>query len=237
MVVAGVVNGLTGFGFALVSVPLLLLVLDPPSVVAIALLLGTVNSAINALTSRRHIDRPLLWDLLLPAFVGMPVGALLLRVVDGGFLKLAAALLAVGFAVALGSRPPSATAPARPARAVAGLMSGMLATSVGLSGPPVVLTVAATRDDRHGSRATLAAYFALASPVGLTLLALAHAVPPQGWTLALLLLPGALAGRLLGAQILRRTPNRAFRVIVLLVTLATGLTGAASALVTLLGRA
>jgi hypothetical protein len=55
---AGIVTGLTGFGFALVSVPLLLVVMDPASVVTTVLVIGQLTSSVNAWTARAPPWRP-----------------------------------------------------------------------------------------------------------------------------------------------------------------------------------
>jgi len=227
---AGVVTGLTGFGFALVSVPLLLLVMDPASVVTTVLVIGQVTSAVNALTARKHVEAHVLRALLPGAAVGIVIGSFVLRWLDADVLKLTAGALVVVFTGLLAlyrgapGRPPAGRA------LLVGGASGVLTTSVGLSGPPVVLLMSAAVPDKDRSRATLAAYFALTSPLGLVALLLQGSTPPHAWLVALLLAPVALAGRAVGSRLHRRTPAGAFRAITLAITLAAGLGGVASAL-------
>ncbi len=233
---AGVVTGLTGFGFALVSVPLLMLVMDPAAVVATVLLIGQVTSAVNALTARRHVDGRMLRALIPSAVVGMVAGSFVLRWLDPTALKLAAAALVVAFTALLASRARAWREPGRGVKAAVGAASGVLTTSVGLSGPPVVLLTSAAMPDKHRSRATLASYFALTSPVGLATLLAQGSVPAHAWGAAAVLLPVALAGRAVGSLLHRRTPLGLFRALTLGITMAAGLGGMAAALASLLGH-
>lgn len=235
---AGFVTGLTGFGFALVSVPLLLLVMDPASTVVTVLVIGQATSTVNALTSRRHVDRAMLKWLLPGAVPGMVAGSYALHWADPAFLKLAAATLVVVFTAVLAiSQPPLRSRRHRRTRtSLVGGASGLLATSVGLSGPPIVLLLSAVQPDKDRSRATLAAYFATTGPIGLTALLLQRSAPSHAWGIALLLVPAALIGRALGSRTHRQTPQRAFRILTLGITLAAGLGGMASALASLLAH-
>lgn len=233
---AGIVTGLTGFGFALVSVPLLLLVMPPSSVVTTALIIGSLTSSANALTARRHVEKKLLWVLLPSAMVGMVAGSYVLRWCDPVVLKLTAAGLVILFTVLLAVRRRPRGHPSRVAEALVGTASGVLTTSVGLSGPPVVLLMAAVLPDKHRSRATLAAYFALISPLGLATLLLQGSTPPRAWATAAILAPVALLGRAAGSRLHRHTSPVAFRALTLGITLAAGIGGMASALSALLSR-
>lgn len=234
---AGVITGLTGFGFALVSVPLLLLVMDPPSVITSVLVIGQLTSTANAVTARRHVQVGVLRPLLPGAAVGMVLGSFVLGLLDASVLKLAAGLLVVAFTLLLAVRR-RARGRARPGRAaLVGGASGLLTTTVGLSGPPVVLLVSGLLPDKDRSRATLAAYFALTSPLGLAALLLQRASPAHAWGAALLLAPVALLGRAVGSRLHRRTPAGAFRAISLGITLAAGLGGVVSAVAAMAARA
>lgn len=228
---AGVVSGLTGFGFALVSVPFLMLLMPPAGVVVAVLVIGEVVDCLNAVTSRSHVDLRLLGTLVPTAGLGMVAGSYVLVSAPPLALKLAAGGLVVVFALLLITKPPQGQARSlRGWTAIAGGVSGILTTSVGLSGPPVVLLASAFLRDKHRSRATLAAFFTLIMPVGLAILLLQSAVPTSTWSATAMLVPGALVGRAVGSRLHRRTPQALFRGLSLTITLATGLEGIAAAL-------
>lgn len=233
---AGVITGLTGFGFALVSVPLLLLVMDPPSVVAAVLVIGQATSTVNAITARSHLDTGLLRRLLPGAAVGIVLGSYVLRWLQPDVLKLAAGVLVVLFTLVLALHRVHPRRPWPGRELFVGGASGLLMTSVGLSGPPVVLLTSAALPDKNRSRATLATYFAITGPLGLATLLLQGSAPPKAWLAALLLAPVALVGRAIGGRLHRHTSTGVFRAITLGITLAAGLAGVASALAALASR-
>lgn len=234
---AGCVTGLTGFGFALVSVPLLMLVMPPASVVAAVLVVGELVDLFNAVTSLEHVDGRVLRNLLPTATVGMVVGSFALANVPVIALKLVSSGLVVLFTFLLiGSPPTWRTHRNRGWTALAGTISGLLTTSVGLSGPPVVLLASAVLPDKNRSRATLAAYFGIIMPVGLVLLVAQGTVPASAWSAIVLLAPAALVGRVVGSRLHRRTPQSWFRRVSLAIILATGIGGVASALVSALAH-
>ncbi|HKI56595.1 MAG TPA: sulfite exporter TauE/SafE family protein [Trueperaceae bacterium] len=234
---AGIVTGLTGFGFALVSVPILMLVLPPASVVATVLVIGEITDVVNVMSARRHVDHAVLRGLLLPATLGMLLGAAALHLVPPAGLRLTAAAAVVTFTGLLLRRGRGSNGTGPGWRTLAASVSGLLTTAVGLSGPPIVLYLDAAMRDKHRSRATLAAYFAAISPAGLALVVAHGGFPAGTWPPILYLTPVALLGRTAGSVLHRWTTPQVFRTITLAVTLIAGLSGAFSALVALLYRA
>ena len=76
---AAATQQLSGFGYALMAVPLLTLVLGPKDAVALSSLSGLAGTGLMAWRLRRRVDRPVVGRLLLGAVVGMPIGIVVLR--------------------------------------------------------------------------------------------------------------------------------------------------------------
>ena len=92
-----------GFGFSLVAVPLLGLVIDPKEAVALALLFLLLNSSLLAWGERAHIQWDAVRRLLLGALPGLPLGMVLLEIAPEKGLRLAlAAAVFVAVAVVVG---------------------------------------------------------------------------------------------------------------------------------------
>ena len=232
---AGAISGLTGFGFALVSVPPLLLLFDPPTVVALGKVATLTAGWALIVDAWREIRVRDVLALLPWAFVGLAAGSALLTLLSAAYVKLLASAVVIGFALLLlrGERPRGGEAPW--ATAVAGLTSGTLATSVGLSGPPVVLLFTLRGYGVHAFRTTIATYFLAIDLVGLPLLLLGGAIGPSELASAAILAPAGLGGRLLGMRLARRVGIAAFRRLTLVLLLLTGGVAAASALLALAG--
>jgi len=229
-----------GFGFALVSAPLLFAATSPPEAVGLLIVLGLEIGLLTLLTERR---RPrAVWADVLPvvafALPGALVGVAVLRALDDVALQL---LVTAGVLAALvlnlranraTRRAPAARPVAWWARPLTGLTSGALNTSTSTGGPPVVLLLMARGLRPEVIRDTLTTSFvgfAAVSTAALALTATYEAVPDAGWLAALLPLTaaGQFAGRPLFSRLVAASSYDRVLAGVLLVTVAVGLIGVA----------
>ena len=87
-VVAALLQATTGFGFALVFVPLLSLTHDLKTVVAVSVLAGPISALPAVVQLRRHVDWRLVAWLLAGSLVGAPLGTLLLDAASATLLRV-----------------------------------------------------------------------------------------------------------------------------------------------------
>jgi uncharacterized membrane protein YfcA len=118
---------------------------------------------------------------------------------------------------------------------LAGLASGTLSTSAGMSGPPVVLLFTTRQYDMQQFRGSITAYFYYVNFVGLTLLILRGIVGWEQLGIAFRLLPAAIIGGFIGRWLLKSVSQSQFRKITLVMLLVTGTIGIVTALQALLG--
>ena len=231
---AGILSGLTGFGLALISTPLLLFVYDPKTVVVITAVLSVVINLAVVLDSWRDAERRLATALLPPACVGIVVGVEVLRTVDPDYIRLAVGVVVVFSALLLlrDIRLPGARS--MWGIVVAGSTSGALSTATGLAGPPIVLLLASRDLPKHDFRGTNALYFLVLSLIGLVVLYLRGIFVGDDVPLVLTLIPAAFLGKVAGTALLKRVSERAFRTISLGIVILTGSLGVATALWALL---
>lgn len=220
------VQSATGFGFALVSSPALFAVLEPVEALSTVLALGLVLNVLVMLEHGRrgHIDWRGLAPLLVAAVPGLGLGLIALTQLSKQSLQVA-----VGAAVILVSlwqlrRRRARTRPRMGAGAgwAVGLTSGVLTTSISVSGPPVVLWLEARGVSPEEFRATLAAsFFALNLAAVLLLLGVEGAGAFDAAVL-LPLLGLVLLGHGLGMIAFRRIDRERFFVAVLVLVAVTG---------------
>lgn len=195
----------TGFGFALVSAPILFALLGPQEAVSAGALLGIELSALTLATERRVPDvlRGEALALVAWSLPGLALGALALRELPDDVLS---ALVAAGVIAALAMRlrvrthrRPGGMAPSRPLRtAAAGVSSGTLSTSTSLSGPPLVLLLLARGVSPSQMRDTLAAVFVALSVLSVVALVIAATFTAPAGLVALL--AAGIAGQVLGRR-------------------------------------
>lgn len=226
---AGVVTGTTGFGLALISTPILLFVYEPRTVVFLTAVFSVVINVAVVWDSWREAHRRLALALLLPACVGIVVGAEVLRVVDPTYIRLAVGAVVVFSALLLVRDIRLPGADTRWGPVVAGSASGALSTSTGLAGPPIVLLLASRDFPKHQFRGTSAFYFLFMSVLTLIILAARGLVEAGELPLAAALIPAAIIGKAIGTAFLKKISESAFRTLSLGLVILTGTLGVATA--------
>lgn len=214
VVLAGFGQTIVGFGFSLLAVPLLGLVIDPKDAVAVSLVGLLVNSAGLAWNERRHIDWPAARWLLIGAVPGLPVGLLILEAISTDGLRIVLAI-AVGAAVAVLASGFTIRSGSRAVEGGAGFLTGALTTSLNTNGPPTVLALQARGLEPHRFRPTTSAVLGLTSLVGAGLFAAAGRFTTDVISAAAVAIPALGVGWFGGAAVRRRVPAQLFRRVVL----------------------
>jgi uncharacterized protein len=226
---AGIVTGLTGFGLALISTPILLFVYEPRTVIVLTTIFSIVINSAVVWDSWQKARKRLALALLIPALFGIAAGVEVLSVINPDYVRLGVGVIVIFSALLLvrDIRLPGAST--RWGTLVAGSASGALSTSTGLAGPPIVLLLASRDLPKHEFRGTSALYFLPMSLIGLAVLAFRGLVEASEVPLGLLLIPAAIAGKVLGTALLARVSERAFRAVTLGLVILTGTLGVMTA--------
>lgn len=203
VIVAAVSQIVTGFGFAIVLVPLLLFWAAPAQAIALAALLGAVLTTAVSLREHAYVQRKVALLLFASSLPGLPLGIAALGWLPLAWLKaLVAAVVVCAVVVVL--RRGIALGRAAALTALAGLLSGILLTATGMNGPPLVAAMRARGHGEREYRATLAAVFSAQGWIGFVLLALAGKVQPATLGLAGIGLLALVPGMALGAKAAER---------------------------------
>lgn len=217
------VNTMTGFGFALVGVPLLGVVVGPRDAVV---LLAILTLPMNVGLAWRHRDQIVVATArrqVLAAFVGMPLGLVILLAVPSQALLGVIAVAVLGAVFALG-RGVELDPHGPGVDHGSGFVSGALATSVGVNGPPLVAVYHGRGFPPSVFRATASAVFFVTGIVAAIMLVAAGAMSSEGW---IALVPGFLAlpvGWFVGDRLHDRVEPERFRHVVLVLLVLAALT-------------
>lgn len=231
---AGAVTGLTGFGLALISTPILLFVYEPRTVVVLTAIFSIFINAAVVWDSWHEARRRLALALFIPALFGIVVGAVVLGVIDPVYIRLAVGAIVIFSALLLVRDVTLPGANTRWGTLVAGSTSGALSTSTGLAGPPIVLLLASRGLPKHEFRGTSALYFLPMSIAALAVLVVRGLVEAPEIPLGLVLIPAAIAGKVIGTALLKHVSERAFRAVTLALVILTGTLGVTTAVWALL---
>lgn len=196
---AAFVRGLTGFGMAILLVPILALALAPVE----AVLVGNGLSVLVGLTEirrlMRHAERSA-WVIGALCVIATPLGLVALAATGADLARVLIAFIALSafFAVMLPRR--SAAQPGALATGSVGIISGLMTGYAGMPGPPVVPYYVGRDLPRQTAKASMLLVFTIAAAGGAASGAM---LGIMAWPLAALsaaLLPAALIGNALGTR-------------------------------------
>jgi uncharacterized protein len=223
--VAAIVRGFSGFGFSLLSIPALSLLLPMAAVVPVVYALEIAASAHLLPQVWRDVHWRSLAPLIAGTAIGTPLGTWLLahapapplQLVLAVFVLVAVALMWRGFKL---QREPSLAA----AVAVGGV-AGVANGAFGIGGPPVVLFYLSSPAAAAIGRASVIVYFLVTDIIGLGFAARAGLVTADVFWRALAFAPPLFFGVWLGARLFRTADPELFRraVLALLAVIALAL--------------
>ena len=213
---------MAGFGFALLVMPLLTLLLGIKTAAPLVALVGFSLYLVNLLRYRRGLVWRETLQLLLPALLGVLVGVQALRALDETVIKRILGVTLIAYAMFSLFQP--ALPPLRSTIWVypVGFLAGCLGGAFNTPGPPIVVYGNARVWQRDQFRSTLQVVFLASSATVILAHAAAGNITADVLRLAAVALPALAAGILLGALLDRRLSHERFRIIVLGLILATG---------------
>ncbi|USD67726.1 sulfite exporter TauE/SafE family protein [Vibrio sp. SCSIO 43136] len=159
---AGFTQGLTGFGSALVSVPLLSMIVGAQTAVPIAGIFGWLVTLPIVWKMKEHIQHRTGLILFAGAVPASFVGAKLLANMPSHYILITmGVVLIVSSLHSLRSTKPLFQKTSIPVTVGAGFTSGVLGASVGESGPPVIAYTSMQPWTADQTKSTLAFFFML----------------------------------------------------------------------------
>ncbi len=145
MLIAIIILGATalsviaGFGLGSVAVPMLLLFLPPPLVVAIIKVVGTGTVWIAMISIWRQIRWSTIVRILPAALVGLVVGGYILREANPAVIQLGVGVLVLISAVTLIMRPILIESDALWSTSLVGFLTGVMGNAAGLLAPAAIV--------------------------------------------------------------------------------------------------
>jgi uncharacterized membrane protein YfcA len=151
--IAGLVQGISGFAFAMVAVSIWVWGVNPQLAAVMAVFGGWTGQVISVLRVRRgwHVD--LLWTFVVGSAIGIPIGTRLLPLLNPNRFKLVLGTLLVVFCSGMlaTAKLPTIKKGGKVADAVVGILGGVMAPLSGFSGlaPALWCTLRGYTKDQH----------------------------------------------------------------------------------------
>jgi uncharacterized membrane protein YfcA len=210
----------SGFGFALLAVPMMGIVVDLKTAVVVCTICGTSSNTYQAIVDKGHRDGRLAIRLILASMAGMPLGWFLIERATSDQLKVV-----VGCVVLLAIVALSQLRVALPRLSVfdwiAGVVSGALAIATSTNGPPLVILLRAKRLSPNEFRSTINSIFSVIAMVSIAVFAVGGRVTTDVMIATALSIPGLVVGIAVGRRIRSRLSDSIFWRLVLMLLVAT----------------
>lgn len=212
----GFLQGLTGFGSILTSLPLLAMFMDIRTVIPLISLFALVINGVLFLQLRKHVHWRKLIAMLAATLPGIPLGVHALKTWNPGWLTLGIGIILVLFSAYSLLAHPRPRNLGRGWAAFAGFLAGALGGSIGANGPPVIVYSALQPWNKHEIKSMLCAYFFTAGLCISTTHLLSGLITSQVATFFVAGLPSLGLGLAGGMFAYRHIPGESYRRIALL---------------------
>lgn len=226
---ASFAQAISGFGFSLLAVPLMVPLVGPQGAVITATMLSGLLTLGSSANQRRHVQwRPVL-VVSAAAVCGIPLGLLALRLLSAHWLTLIIGAVVIAMTILLAGH---ATWKPRGRRstAMAGVFSGALLSSTGMNGPPVVAVFQSLQMDPRMFRASLQVAFLVQDVLAIGGFTAIGGISRTTLLTVATALPWLVVGWWLGDRAFARLGDATFRRIVLGMMLLSGLIAVAQAI-------
>ncbi|WP_196426585.1 sulfite exporter TauE/SafE family protein [Lysinibacillus cavernae] len=218
---AAILQTSTGFGFSIMATPFLLLLFSPQEAMQMNILLSLVISFSLVWKIRYDIDVALLKKVMIGSVVGAPFGSILFALIDVTTFKLIIALLLLGLTILLIKNLSIQQTSSRDYGV--GLVSGMLTTSIGMAGPPLLLYFASTQKKKETIRATSLAYYIFIYLISLLSQLTIEGTSKVVWLNSMYALPIVFIGLILGQMLFKKLNQKLFLTFVYFLLIAAGM--------------
>lgn len=222
---AGVVRGFTGFGTAMVFMPIAAQFLGPFEALTVLLVKDLVAPLMHVPRALREGHPADVLRLGLGAVLAVPLGVLLLTLVEPVTFRWGVSVTSFVLLILLVTGVRYRGVLTKKLIYVAGGAGGLLAGSVGLPGPPVIMLYMASTLPVSAVRANLTLYLILADLILVAVLWAGGLLVFSALALGAVMIAPYLAGNWTGAMLFRPEAEKIYRWVAYLIIAASAISG------------
>ncbi|QWG32891.1 sulfite exporter TauE/SafE family protein [Bacillus mycoides] len=221
ILVASVLQTSTGFGFSIMATPFLLMLFLPQEAIQINIILSLIISISLIWKIRMDIDFILLKRLTFGSIVGVPFGILIFTSININAFKLAISILLLILTLILICKFKIKSTQSRDF--VVGGLSGLLTTSIGMPGPPLLLYFTGTDTEKGKLIATTLAFYLFIYFISLITQILFTGTNRTIWESSFYAIPIIFLGLFIGQIIFKWLNQRIFKIFTYILLSCTGI--------------
>lgn len=214
---AGFIQGLSGFGSVLLSLPLLTLFLDIKTAVPIVAIFGVALTIFLLIQLRQHWDWKKIYPLCAGSLPGIPVGVWFLNRTEEQFIQWTVGAVLVAYAIYGFLFKPVIKKTGSLWAYLFGFAAGCLGGAIGASGPPVIVYTSLQPWTKDQIKVTLQGFFILSGIVVVAFQAMGGLVTGRVLCYSFAGFPLLLIGTWAGSLLYGRIREETFRIIMLII--------------------
>lgn len=219
--IASLLQTSTGYGFSIIGTPFLLLIYPAHTAIQINIILSICLSAFMMSTISKEVDKLLLKKLIQGSIAGLAFGIFMYLYLDISLLKMIVGLTILIVTVLLILKFTVKRTKNRDY--LTGGISGLLTTSIGVPGPPLLLYFSGAGIDQTTLRSTTLAYYLFVYSASLVMQISFGGTTTTTWIAALFAIPALFAGIILGKLFFRWISKTTFKIITYAILIFTGI--------------
>ncbi len=221
--IASVVRGFTGFGLALVAVPLIQFIMPVTDTAVFIAMINLIFSVLYYRRSKEIAKGQPLGRMALWTGIGVAAGAMVLKYVNPAYIQLTWGVLLIVIVISLtrGFSFPIRSDAA--AMTLSGLFGGALAGATGITGPPVAIILSSMKTPKEKFNAIISVFILFAVSYALLFYMISGLITRDPPLLALTSVPALLAGLWTGDRLVSKISQKTFTTIIYIVLVIMGL--------------
>lgn len=213
--IAGLSRGFSGFGAALIFVPMSSVLIGPRHAAAVLAIIDLIFASHLIPSGLRHANKREVGWMLLGALAGLPLGAAVLASFDQLVLRWMICIMSAAMLLLLLSGWRYRGVPHVAATVAVGAVSGLFSGIAQIGGPPVVSYWMGGETPLHKLRSNIVVYFAASSFITIAVYVTGHILNVDSLRLALFAGPSYGIGAWLGSRMFDLATPQVFRAITL----------------------
>lgn len=221
VLVASLLQTSTGYGFSIIGTPFLLLIYPAHMAIQVNIILSICLSAFMIFKIRKEVDKSLLIRLIKGSIIGLIFGIFIYLFLDIQLLKMTVGALILVLTILLILKLTVNRTQNKDF--ITGGISGLLTTSIGVPGPPLLLYFSGAGIDKTTLRSTTLAYYLFVYSVSLFMQISFGGTSKETWIFSLAAIPPLFAGIMLGQLFFKWISQNAFRIITYIILMFTGI--------------
>lgn len=221
--IASIVRGFTGFGLALVAVPMIVFIMPVTDTAVFISIINVIFSLLYYRKSKEIVKGQPLGAMAVWTGIGVGAGTVLLKLVNPAYIQLLWGLLIIFIVISLVHGLNLHVKSERAALTLSGLFGGVLAGATGITGPPVAVILSSIKTPKEKFNAIISIFILFAVSFALVFYLITGLIRKEIILLALCSVPALLAGLYTGDRLVSRISQKTFTTIVYIVLIIMGI--------------